>query len=60
LGVSAELRVPRSRARAQTVIEYGILIASIVFMVLLGVSAFGNQVQPWFAGLAGYIVTTGT
>ena len=41
-------------------VEYGLMLASIVIVVLLGVSAFGRQIEPWFASLAGLITTVGT
>ncbi|MBV9602781.1 MAG: hypothetical protein JOZ87_38820 [Chloroflexi bacterium] len=43
----------------QNVIEYGILIATIVMVVLLVVTAFGNQIKPWFGQLASHITTVG-
>jgi len=49
-----------ARQAAQNVVEYGVLIASIALVVLLGVSAFGQRLQPWFASLAGLITTAGT
>lgn len=52
--------MPHVRAKAQNVIEYGILIATIVMVVLLGVSRFGYLIAPWFAGLAARITTVGT
>ena len=45
---------------AQDVIEYGLLIATIAVVVLIGIAAFGAQIEPWFAQLAGRITTTGT
>jgi Flp pilus assembly pilin Flp len=33
------------------VVEYGIIIATIAVVVLLGVIAFGHQIEPWFAHL---------
>ena len=36
------------------------VIAAIVVVVLLGVSAFGRLVMPWFFALAGHITTVGT
>ena len=36
------------------------LIAAIVVVVLIGVTAFGSMIQPWFSQLAGHITTTGT
>ena len=48
------------RVRAQDVVEYGVLIAGIVVIVLLGVTAFGHQIDPWFASLARRITTMGT
>jgi Flp pilus assembly pilin Flp len=49
-----------ARQPAQDVVEYGILIATIAAVVLLGVTAFGHQVEPWFGQLAGHITTVGT
>ena len=49
-----------AKRRAQNVIEYGIIIATIAVVVLLGVTAFGNQITPWFRQLAGHITTVGT
>jgi Flp pilus assembly pilin Flp len=46
--------------RGQNVVEYGLLIATIVLVVLLGITAFGRQIEPWFAMLAGRITTVGT
>lgn len=43
----------------QDVVEYGLLIATIAIVVLVGVSFFGNQIQVWFHNLAGRITTTG-
>ena len=48
------------RHRAQDVVEYGIIIATIAVVVLLGVTTFGGQVRPWFEHLAGRITTVGT
>ena len=48
------------RQSAQNVIEYGIIIVTIAMVVLLGISAFGYQIQPWFAQLAAHITTVGT
>ena len=45
------------RASGQNVVEYGLLMASIVVVVLVGVTAFGNLIQPWFFSLAGRITT---
>jgi Flp pilus assembly pilin Flp len=44
----------------QDVVEYGLLIATIAVVVLIGITAFGAQIEPWFAQLAGRITTTGT
>ena len=43
----------------QDVVEYGLLIATIAIVVLLGVGFFGNQIRDWFTLLAGRITTTG-
>ena len=49
-----------ARQSAQDVVEYGILVASIAMIVLLGITAFGTQVEPWFGQLASHVTTVGT
>jgi Flp pilus assembly pilin Flp len=49
-----------ARQPAQDVVEYGVIIATIAMAVLLGVTAFGHQIEPWFQQLAGHITTVGT
>jgi Flp pilus assembly pilin Flp len=44
----------------QDVVEYGLIVATIALVVLIGTMAFGNQIRPWFEHLAGMITTTGT
>ena len=44
----------------QDVVEYGLLIATIAIVVLVGISFFGTQIETWFKTLAGRITTTGT
>ena len=43
----------------QDVVEYGLLVASIAVVVLIGVTAFGSVIGPWFNHLAGTITTNG-
>jgi Flp pilus assembly pilin Flp len=43
----------------QDVVEYGLMIASISIVVLLGTAAFGHEIAPWFNNLAARITTTG-
>ena len=51
---------PARPQRAQNVVEYGLIILCVVVIVLLGVNAFGHQIAPWFASLAGRMTTVGT
>ncbi len=44
----------------QDVVEYGLLIATIAIVVLIGISIFGTNISAWFGQLAGRITTTGT
>jgi pilus assembly protein Flp/PilA len=44
----------------QDVVEYGLLIATIAIVVLIGVGIFGSEINKWFQNLAGRITTTGT
>jgi Flp pilus assembly pilin Flp len=50
----------RRRERAQDVVEYGIIIGTIAVVVLLGMTTFGNLIDPWFARLAAHVTTLGT
>jgi pilus assembly protein Flp/PilA len=44
----------------QDVVEYGLLIATIAIVVLIGVGIFGKNIQTWFQNLAARITTVGT
>jgi pilus assembly protein Flp/PilA len=44
----------------QDVVEYGLLIATIAIVVLVGVGIFGTNIGAWFQTLAGRITTIGT
>ena len=44
----------------QDVVEYGLLIATIAIVVLIGVGIFGQNIRAWFETLAARITTTGT
>ena len=57
LQIVAELATDEA---GQDVVEYGLMIATIAIVVLIGIMAFGAQIEPWFAHLAGRITTTGT
>ena len=46
-----------ARRRAQNVLEYGMLMVTSAVIVLLGVNAFGHQIEPWFASLAALVIT---
>jgi Flp pilus assembly pilin Flp len=48
------------RDKAQDVVEYGLLIATIAIVVLVGTQLFGTQINAWFEKLAGHIITTVT
>ena len=41
----------------QDVVEYGLLIATIAIVILLGTQFFGSAIQGWFERLAGRITT---
>ena len=41
----------------QDVVEYGLLIATIAIVVLVGISFFGGQISAWFTILAKRITT---
>jgi pilus assembly protein Flp/PilA len=44
----------------QDVVEYGLLIATIAIVVLIGVGIFGGNIKVWFQNLAARITTVGT
>ena len=58
--VARDASNPKVRSRAQDTVEYGLIIATIALVVLLGVMTFGRLIEPWFASLAGRITTVGT
>jgi Flp pilus assembly pilin Flp len=41
----------------QDVVEYGLLIATIAIVVLVGISLFGSHISDWFRTLATRITT---
>jgi Flp pilus assembly pilin Flp len=41
----------------QDVVEYGLLIATIAIVVLLGVQFFGGAIDNWFKALAARVTT---
>jgi Flp pilus assembly pilin Flp len=41
----------------QDVVEYGLLIATIAIVVLIGVNFFGSAISLWFQNLASRITT---
>jgi Flp pilus assembly pilin Flp len=43
--------------RGQTGVEYGLLIALIAVLTLLGANAFGSAVRQWFDVLVSRITT---
>ena len=49
----------RTAEHGQDVVEYGLLIASIAIVVLMGIATFGALIQPWFGRLANLITSTG-
>jgi len=46
-----------ARDSGQNVVEYGLLMASIVIVVLIALTSFGHLIQPWFIALAQRITT---
>jgi Flp pilus assembly pilin Flp len=43
---------------AQNAVEYGIIVAGVAIVVLLGVTYFGSTLEAWFSSLV-RIVTSG-
>jgi Flp pilus assembly pilin Flp len=41
----------------QDVVEYGLLVATIGLVVLVGTAAFGGSVKDWFGNLANRVTT---
>lgn len=41
----------------QDVVEYGLLVATIGLVVLVGTAAFGNQISGWFSTLSNRVTT---
>ncbi len=47
-----DLRAERKTERGATATEYSLLVAFIVFGIILGVTAFGTQLNTWFTELS--------
>ena len=45
--------------RAQSLVEYGLFIATVALLVLLGAGVYGGVLADWFVRLAVRIVSTG-
>ncbi len=58
-GLAAALRDLAAAEDGQDLVEYGLLVASIAVVVLMGVTAFGAMLGPWFNRLAVTIAATG-
>lgn len=41
----------RKTERGATATEYSLLVAFIAFIIIVGVTAFGNALSGWFTGL---------
>jgi Flp pilus assembly pilin Flp len=48
---------PSGSYRGQNVVEYGVLLATIALVVLVGIMTFGSLIQPWFISLSQRITT---
>jgi Flp pilus assembly pilin Flp len=53
-------RTWRRDERGQNVVDYGLMMALVVFVVLVGVNTFGQQLLPWLTRLSGLVTTIGT
>jgi Flp pilus assembly pilin Flp len=47
----------RRSQQAQNVVEYGLLIVTIVLVIVLAVPTFGNDILAWLHALATRITT---
>jgi Flp pilus assembly pilin Flp len=45
--------------RAETVVEYAMMLGLIALVVVAGVLIFGDWLNPWFSALASRITTVG-
>lgn len=43
--------------QAQDTVEYGLLIATVAIVVLLGVGTFGGVIREWFIRLVGVVTS---
>jgi pilus assembly protein Flp/PilA len=46
-----DLRAERKSERGATATEYSLLVAFIAFIIIVGVTAFGNALSGWFSAL---------
>ena len=59
LGFTAQTRLRREETGA-TAVEYGIMVALIAVVLLVGVGAFGNELSTFFNGLGTKLKLTPT
>ena len=45
------------RQRSQDSVEYGLIVATLAILTLVGVRAFGGLIEVWFAGIIRLVVT---
>lgn len=43
------------KEKGATATEYAVLVSFIALIIIVGVTAFGNQLSAWFTGLSGRI-----
>ena len=55
MGVSSLRSRFEDRAKGATAVEYGLMVALIAAVIIVGVSALGGQLQLLFQGIAGKI-----
>jgi pilus assembly protein Flp/PilA len=49
------VRIQHKREEGQTMAEYGLLIAFIAIVALVGVTVLGNSLSKFFSDLAGQV-----
>ncbi|WP_109507710.1 Flp family type IVb pilin [Nocardioides speluncae] len=52
-----DLRAERKTERGATATEYSLLVAFIAFIIIVGVTAFGNDLSAWFTALGNEVET---
>jgi Flp pilus assembly pilin Flp len=54
------MRIHTLKEPAQNLVEYGLIVAVIAVVILIGTTMYGGVIAEWFMHLVTHITTNGT